>query len=286
MDESAAAKLKWGTSDKLLAAGLALVLGPVLAELAKGWWNSDHMSHGFLVPVVAWFIAAGRAGTLAALPAAPDRLGLPALAAALALAFVGYLAPAMTVAGLGVVGALVALLWFRRGRAWVVALAFPLAFLLFMVPPPEEWHRPLVVWLQSWASNTSVSALYALGVPVYLDGYVIHMAGGLQVEVAEACSGATSLYTLLALGTLLAFLSLKRGWARLALVAFVVPAALAGNLVRVVLTVLLCLEVGLERATTGWVHTALGLMIYVVAVGLLLAADAALRRAEPRAVAA
>jgi exosortase len=196
------------------------------------------------------------------------------------LAFGGYLAASMTTAGLGVVGSVTALLWLRRGWAWVAALAFPLAFLLFMVPPPEEWHRPLVVWLQEWASVGSVSALYTLGVPVYLEGYIIQMAGGLQVEVAEACSGATSLYTLAALGVLLAFLSLKRRRTRGILIALVLPAALVGNLVRVVTTVLLCLRIGLEQATSGWVHTALGLSIYVVAVGLLLLADAALRRYE------
>ncbi len=280
MSESPTANLRFDASDKLLSVALIAVLGVVLAQLARTWWNSDHMSHGFLVPIVSWFIASGRAPKLAALPAATDRRGLLALGAALLIAFGGLLAPSMTVAGVGVVGCVVALLWFRRGRAWVSALVFPLAFLLFMVPPPEVWHRPLVVWLQTWASTASVSALYTLGVPVYLEGYIIEMAGGLQVEVAEACSGATSLYTLTALGVLLAFLSLSRWPTRCALVALVLPAALVGNLARVVVTVLLCLEIGLERATSGWVHTALGLLIYVVAVGLLLGADAALRRLE------
>jgi exosortase len=282
LPESSAAKLRFDTNDKLLLAGLLAVLGVVLAKLAKTWWSSDHMSHGFLVPIVSYFVASSRARELAALPAQLDRRGLVALLLSLLVAFGGYLAPSMTIAGLGVVGSLVALLWFRRGSAWLVALAFPLAFLLFMVPPPEEWHRPLVVWLQTWASSASVEALYALGVPVYLEGYVIQMVGGLQVEVAEACSGATSLYTLTALGVLLAFLSLSRRRTRLALIALVIPAALLGNLVRVVVTVLLCLEIGVERATSGWVHTALGLSIYVVAVGLLLLADAALRRGERR----
>jgi len=280
--EPPAAKLQFDASDKLLTAALAAVLSVVLAQLARTWWSSDHMSHGFLVPFVSLFIASGRTRELAALPVVTDRRGLVALAAALVVTFAGYLAQSMTIAGVGIVGSVVALLWFRRGSAWVAALAFPLAFLLFMVPPPEEWHRPLVVWLQGWASSASVSALYALGVPVYLDGYVIQMAGGLQVEVAEACSGATSLYTLSALGVLLAMLSLRRRRTRLALVALVIPAALVGNLVRVVVTVLLCLRIGLERATSGWVHTGLGLLIYVVAVGLLLAADAVLREAERR----
>jgi exosortase len=282
LSESPVAKLHFDANDKLLAAGLLAVLGVVLAQLGKTWWSSDHMSHGFLVPIVAYFVASSRARELAALPAKGDRRGLVALMLALLVALAGYVAPSMTIAGLGVVGSVVALLWFRRGSAWLAALAFPLGFLLFMVPPPEEWHRPLVVWLQTWASNTSVEALYALGAPVYLEGYIIQMAGGLQVEVAEACSGATSLYTLTALAVLLAFLSLSRRRTRLALIALVIPAALAGNLVRVVVTVLLCLEIGVERATTGWVHTALGLSIYVVAVGLLLLADAALRRGERR----
>jgi exosortase len=280
--DTSAAGLNWDTRDKLLAAGLVAALGVVLVRLAETWWNSDHMSHGFLVPVVAYFVAASRSGQLAALPSAPDPRAFAALALAVALAFAGTLAASMTLAGLGVVAAVVALLWSRRGLAWVAALAFPLAYLLFMVPPPDEWHRPLVVNLQNWAASGSVSALYALNVPVYLEGYVIQMARGMQVEVAEACSGATSLYTLSALGVLLAFMSLTRKRTRLALVAFVLPAAFAGNLVRVVATVLLALEIGVERATAGWVHSALGLSTYVVAVGSLLAVDAALRAYERR----
>lgn len=269
-------------SDKLLAAGLVLVLAPVLVALGRTWWTSDHMSHGFLVPVVAGFAAWSRAEAVEALPRAGERRGLLALAAALALAYSGLLASALTLAGLGVVGSLVALVWLRRGRAWLEALAFPLAFLLFAVPPPEAWHRPLVVWLQDWASRTSVASLYALGVPVYLEGYIIEMAGDARIEVAEACSGATSLYTLTAIATLLAFLSLKRRRTRIVLIALTLPAALAGNLMRVVGTVLLCLQVGVERATSGWIHTGLGLSIYLVALALLLAADAVLRGHERR----
>ncbi len=282
MSESSAAPLRLDANDKLLAGGLLAVLSVVLLALGRTWWHSDHMSHGFLVPVVSYFVAASRSAQMGALPARRDGRGLIALAASLVLAFVGYLAPSMTIAGLGVVGSVVAMLWLRRGWAWVSALAFPLGYLLFMVPPPAAWHDPLVVWAQNWAAESSVGALYRLGVPVYLDGYIIEMAGDMQVQVAEACSGVTSLYTLTAIGVLLAFMSLKRRRTRLILIGLVLPAALIGNLVRVVATVLLCLSIGLEQATSGWVHTALGLSIYVIAVGLLLVADEVLRRSERR----
>jgi len=279
--ESGAVRSSFDSRDKLLLAGLLAVLAGILVDLARAWWSSDHMSHGFLVPVVAYLVAAGRGRELELTPARSEPIGLVALAVALIVALGGWLMSSLTVAGVGVVASVAALVWFRRGRAWLVALAFPLAYLLFMVPPPDEWHGPLVNWLQAWASIRSVEVLYALGVPVFLNGFVIEMAGG-QVEVAEACSGATSLYTLSALGVLLAFMSLKRRRTRAALIALVLPAALVGNLARVVVTVLLCLQLGIERATSGWIHTALGLSIYVVAVGLLLAADAGLRVYEKR----
>jgi exosortase len=280
--ESGSVSSSFDSRDKLLLAALTVVLGGVLLDLGAAWWSSDHMSHGFLVPVVAYLVAAGRGRALQLTPARSETLGLVALAAALIVALGGrYLMSSLTVGGIGVVASVAALVWFRRGRAWLAALAFPLAYLLFMVPPPDEWHGPLVNWLQGWASRRSVEVLYALGVPVFLNGFVIEMADG-QVEVAEACSGATSLYTLSALGVLLAFLSLTRRRTRAVLIALVLPAALIGNLARVVVTVLLCLQLGIERATSGWIHTALGLSIYVVAVGLLLAADAGLRAVERR----
>ncbi len=274
MSAPAELSLRVDARDKLLLGALALVLSPVLFALGKTWWNSDHMSHGFLVPVVSAFVAADRRALLAAARSGIDRRGLAALA--------GPLAGSLTLGGAGVVGAIVSAVWFRRGLAWVRVLAFPLGFLIFMVPPPDELHAPLVVWLQNWAASSSVAALFALGVPVFLDGYIIEMVGGMRVEVAEACSGATSLYTLFAIGVLLAFMSLRRRRTRALLIALVFPAALIGNSVRVVATVLLCFQIGLERATSGVVHLALGLLIYVVAVGLLLAADAPLRAYEKR----
>ena len=66
----------------------------------------------------------------------------------------------------------------------------------------------------------------------------------------------------------------------LILFAAVVPLAMAGNLARVVATVLVSIEIGAERATTGPLHEAAGLLTYVVACGLMLALGGLLRRWE------
>lgn len=282
MSATSEASRRFDSGDKLLALAVAAIAVLPMSALARTWWNSEHMSHGFLVPVVSVFVACQRRTRLIGLPARVDRNGLAALVAAVLLSLVGVLAGSVTLQGLGLVGCVAGAVWFRRGVAWLRALRFPLTFLLFMVPPPDEWHAPLVVWLQDLASRASVTGLYALGVPVFRDGYVIEMVGGQRVEIAAACSGATSLYTMVALGTLLAALSLKRTRTRVALMALVIPVALAGNLARVIATVLLSLQLGVARATAGLTHAALGLLTYVVAIGLLLVADAVLRRVEQR----
>ncbi len=282
MSTTAQARWRLDSREGLLFAGLAVVFAPALLALSSAWWNADYMSHGFLVPLVAVWIASRSGEDLMRHPCVVDRRGLVALCLAVLASLAGALAGSLTLRGLALVGALAAAVWFRRGPAWLRGLAFPLAYLLFMVPLPDDWHRPIVVRLQEWVSAASVTALYGLGVPVYREAYFLQLVSGERVEVGEACSGVTSVYTLLAIGVLLAALSLRRRRTRIGLVALVIPVAMAGNLARVVATVLLASRIGVARATEGVTHAALGLLTYVVAVGLLLVADAALRRYEHR----
>ena len=55
---------------------------------------------------------------------------------------------------------------------------------------------------------------------------------------------------------------------------------MAGNLVRVLATVFASLRFGARVATQGPPHELLGLLTYAVAVGLMVALGAALRRSE------
>jgi exosortase/archaeosortase family protein len=61
----------------------------------------------------------------------------------------------------------------------------------------------------------------------------------------------------------------------------VLPIALAGNLARVVLTVLLAIRVDVEYATKGPLHEWAGIATYVVGCLCLLGLGAAMRRIWP-----
>jgi exosortase len=264
-----------------LLALLAFAFVPALLALAEVWRAVDYQSHGFLVPVVSIWVALRERYAWRRLPVRADARGGLVLAFAFALYAAGIAVASASLQGAALVVAVAGAVLLLRGPAWLRQLAFPIGFLLFMVPVPPEWIAPLIVRLQLFVTDASVACLHAAGVTVAREGNVIALPTGESLFVAEACSGVTSVITLAPLGVLLAYLTLRTAAARAALVAAVVPLAMLGNLARVVVTVLASLRFGAEVASEGPPHLLLGLVTYAVAVGLLLAAARALRRAEP-----
>jgi exosortase len=282
MQGSAARGAALAPREWALLALLAAAFTPAFLALAAVWRTVDYQSHGFLVPVVSLWVALRERNAWRRLPARTDLRGLAVLGAAFAAYLLGVGAGSVALQGAALVAALAGAVLYARGPAWLRHLAFPIGFLLFMVPVPPTWIAPLIVQLQLFVTDASVRLLRAVGVAVEREGNVLVLPDGESLFVAEACSGVTSVITLAPLGVLLAYLTLRRNALRLALVASVVPLAMAGNLARVIATVLATLRFGAERATHGLPHEALGLLTYAVAVGLMLGAGAALRRLEAR----
>lgn len=268
-------------SDAILAAALALAFAPALLALVRVWSSLDYYSHGFLVPVISFWVARDRwrRGFLRA----PEPRGRIALAAALGLYAVGVGAGLVSVQGVALVAALAGFVWSVWGVAALGALAFPIAFLLFMVPIPPAVLTPRIVDLQLLVSSAAVAVLRGFDVPLAREGNVLLLGSGEALFVEEACSGITSIVTLVPLSVVLAWFTLDSGWRRAVLVAAVIPVAMLGNLARVVATVAAADAWGVERATEGSLHQSAGVLTFALACLLLIALGVLLGRGEPRA---
>jgi exosortase len=269
-----------GGHEPLLWLGVGAAFVPAVLALAERWASAEYYQHGFLVPLVSIATAHPRLRGIG--PPVRWAPGLAALAGALAVYAVGVLMASVPLQGLALVGAVTALVARAWGPSGVRRLAFPLGFLLFMVPLPETWVNPVIVGLQMLASAGAVEVLQALGASVLREGNVIRLPGGESLFVAEACSGITSLLSLIPIGVLLARFGQRGVWRRALLVASVVPAALLGNAVRVILTVWLAQSYGAQRATSGALHESAGLLTSAFAVLLVMAFGALLARTAPR----
>jgi len=93
------------------------------------------------------------------------------------------------------------------------------------------------------------------------------LPGGVQMFVAEACSGMRQMTGFLALTAAVAYLTARPGWYRTVVVLSALPIALTANVARVVLTGYIMHFVNREYAS-GTYHTLEGILM--MGFGLLL----------------
>jgi exosortase len=267
-------------SEWVVAAALLAAFLPALLALARVWSSVDYYSHGFLVPLVAYWAAAHHPARFEILARRERRAAVPALGVALLYAL-GTAAASVALQGLALVAAVACCAYYLGGRRGLRVLAFPLAFLLFMVPLPADWITPVIVDLQLLVSSAAVELLRWLGSAVARHGNVIELPAGDTLFVAEACSGITSLVTLTPLAIVLAYFTEHTLVRRLVIVLAVFPAAMLGNLLRVVLTVLAAERYGAAAATGNWLHESAGLLTFALACLALIALGSLMRRLAP-----
>src|SRR5262245_26049103 len=260
----------------LLAALLALLYWPILWKLVSDWWSDPNYSHGFLVPLFSGYLIWQRRRQLAALPVRGSwTAGLPVLLFGLGLLVLGEVGAERFLAASSLVVVLAGLVLLHLGVSIARRLTFPWAYLLFSIPVPSIVFYAIAFPLQQLAAANAAWTLDLLGVPVLLDGNVIHLSQ-ITLGVTEACSGIRSLVSLLAVAVAWGALTYGRWWATGLLAATALPITVIANAGRVVTTGLIGQYIGFEYAM-GVFHTLAGWLIFLIAFGGLLGVHTLLR---------
>ncbi len=269
---------------------LLAAFGRPLLGLANYAAHSSLHSHILLIPFVSGYLLYLRRDQLPKERVADLPFGIVLLACGLGvflfthwLAFAGG-APAdnyyFVLLTTSFLCCLVAGGFFFFGRAWMRAAAFPLAYLIFMVPMPDAMADALET-ASKYASAEVANVLFHLsGTPILRAGLFFQLPN-ITIEVAQECSGIRSSWVLLMTSILAANLFLKTPWRRFALVAFVIPLAILRNGFRILVIGLLCVNVG-PQMIHSVIHTRGGPVFFVLSLIPLLLALWWLRRGEIR----
>ena len=269
-----------------VAAAVVWLYADTLSSLVRQWAGDDDYSHGFLVVPLAVYFLWRRRGAFGRTPSEPSMAGLWLIVVSLALFAAGRLAAELFLTRVSLVGVVAGAVWFLAGREHVRIAAFPLAFLLLMVPLPAIIFNQITLPLQTLAARLGEATIAAAGVPVLREGNVLQVPGR-TLEVAEACSGIRSLMSLVTIAIVLGYFAGPSAGApapsgrrsgdrrltqRIALVAAAVPIAVAANAARVAGTGLACYWLT-PSAADGFFHTFSGWLMFAVAVGALVVAQ-------------
>jgi len=262
----------------------ASAYGPILLEMGRDWARDDNYSHGFLVPLVAAYFLWQRRERLRGLAARPAWSGLLPLLVGLAGLVVGEIGAEQFTKRISFLVVLGGGIAFVAGWRWLRAVAFPYAYLLFMVPLPYILYDAVAFPLKLFAARFATTVVANMGIPIYAEGNVIYLEST-TLQVADACSGIRSLMSLLALAAAFAYLTQPAGWRRWCLFLSAVPIAVATNMARIVGTAALADRYG-AKVAMGFFHEFAGLVVFGAALVLLFAAGVLLGRVGHRREAA
>jgi exosortase len=251
-----------------LAAALVWLYGGMVAGLVAQWGADDNYTHGFLVVPLAAYFVYERRRELANAPIRPSVLGLFVLAAGLLCFAIGQLGAELFLSRASIIVVIGGIVLFVLGAQHLRLLAFPLAFLLLMVPLPAILFNYVSFPLQTLAAQLGASAISAGGVPVLREGNMLLLPGR-ALEVAEACSGIRSLISLLMFAIVFAYFSEPRIPRRVLIALAAIPIAVLVNAARVAGTGLATYWIS-PAAADGFFHSFSGWLMFLLAIGALV----------------
>ncbi|MCW3135143.1 MAG: exosortase/archaeosortase family protein [Methanophagales archaeon] len=245
----------------LLIAGL---YHEVMFWLFRAWLNNPYYSHGLLLLPVGGVLVYLKRDEIYC--AESNEWHILPLGVGLLFYLLGIILHQHVLLAFSLLPVLagIALIFLGKGAK---PLLFPICLIATAIPIPFlEW---LTVTLQN-LSGTSVSGIFGLiGMPVSVAGNSIILAGN-AYWIAPACSGVNRVMPLFSLTAILAYLYRGSAAARIFLFALVIPLALASNIFRLFITLLIGDWYGIEAAV-GFFHNCSSIIFFFFALMLIFA---------------
>lgn len=252
------------TSCAILA--LLLLFASDVADMMGLWWNISTYQHClFILPLVGWLLWQRRHEVAQVEPAG----WLPGLALVFAAALVWLVGQAGGIAlvrHIGVVLMVQASVVAILGPAVARAIAFPLFYLVFLIPFGDEFVAPM----QSLTARMTMVLLALTGIPATLDGVFITTRAG-WFEVAEACAGVKFLIAMIAYAALVANVCFRSWRRRAAFMAVAAVAPVLANGVRAWGTIYAA-ELTSVKFATGFDHIVYGWFFFAFVTIVVMAA--------------
>jgi len=256
----------------------AWLYAPIVSRLAVQWWHDPNYVHGFFVPAFSALLLWENRARLATLPLKPSWSGLVILLFALFALTVGVLSSKFFLSRISLLLLIAGMVVFLAGWKYLRAVSFPLAFLILMVPSSAifDW---VTFPLQILASKTASFLLTLAGISVVREGNILLLSAA-RMEVAEACSGIQSLFSLVTLAIVYGYLIETKIGMRILLALAAVPISILANAFRIFATGLVLQHWGIEKAQ-GNFHMLSGWLIFMTSLAMLFLFHRLLRILDP-----
>jgi len=257
----------------------------VLSALAKYSLNDESSSYIILIPLVAFSLLYMERQTVFSVTDTSIRSGICVALGGIILFFLANRNPFPQGENwpLALETASIVLVWIGGfllcyGFAALRAGAFPLLFLLLMVPLPDVVLNWGIHALQEGSTEIAYLIFQGVGVPVWRHGFLLSVPG-VTIEVAKECSSIRSSTALFITCLLAAHLYLRTGWKMLLFVLLSIPLSVLKNGIRIATLTLLSIYVD-PGFLTGSLHRKGGFVFFLMALLILLPVFLCLKKSD------
>ncbi|MBV6467366.1 MAG: VPLPA-CTERM-specific exosortase XrtD [Candidatus Brocadia sp.] len=240
-----------------------------LAYMVYIWSGSEVYNYGFFIPVGSAFLIWQKKNLLELMHFKGSWVGLTIVLMGIWLYFLGELGTVYTIMQYSFLIVLVGLMlaftgWQGFRETWISLL-----LLVFMIPLPDFYHKPLSLKLQLVSSLLGGTVIRMFGISALVEGNIIDL-GNTKLQVADPCSGLHSLFPLMAMGFIAAYFFKGVFWKRAFIFLSTIPIAIFANSFRIGMTALMVKSWG-ESALEGFIHNLTGLSVVIASVGVIVA---------------
>ncbi len=225
-----------------------------------------HNAHGVLIATIIGYLIWRELRSTGKLAPASNAWGFVFLVPALLLHALDAGMHTQLLSAISLVLALPGLALLFLGMERTRSIAFLLFFLVFTLPIPLAATEQLHLLLRQVATAATALVIPWFGIPLYAEGTRLQIPNG-TLQVADACSGFSTLYAAVAVAALTAYFchSPRR---RLLVLLLAAPIAILANILRVVLLTLLVHWFGVQILGTS-LHSISGLFTFVLALPVI-----------------
>ncbi|MFC2056732.1 exosortase/archaeosortase family protein [Chloroflexota bacterium] len=248
----------------VVTVAIIIVYIPVLVWLFQSWLNNPYYGHGFLIPLVS--------GTIIWLRRASFRFGKPSLLGIIVLG-VGLLIYVLSfvwnyyfISAISLLVVIFGTIIYLCGKERAEVFLFSILFLIFMIPLP--FVDTLSYYLQGMATYSSAGVVHLFGIDVITVGNQIDLPGA-SFTIGTACSGMSSLISLLTIAAILIFLVNGSPLKKSIILLSALPISILANTFRIAILLLVAYNLGTEVAM-NYFHVISSPFVYLLSIVLLI----------------
>lgn len=258
----------------------AILYTPTFQELYNYRWDKVDYTHAyFILPLSLWLVWRKRSQVKELTQNTQSKksfFGFFILLLGILLYLFGWRQDYLFISTFSLIPFLFGLILFLYGKELAKTLAFPILYLLLLVPPPFGILDSITLPMRHGSSVATETILRMLDYPISRKGLLLTI-GYNDIFMGEPCSGFRSLITMFSLVLVYVYIIKGNLNKKLIMTSFIVPVALFGNLVRVITLCLITFYFG-EEAGQGFFHNFSGILIFVITILGLISVESVLDR--------